>query len=422
MVVTNMNILEISKKTLIRIVIDETPFALATRNAFREFKVEPIDKNNINAILGCELRHQLLLDNLIERYFDKVDFEKTIYLRFLIANQLFLRRFSNDELYVKATQDLDKEKIDALLEFVKSTNEIIPNELDKSSPEFLALRFNTPAWVIRMWQKQYGKGVVFKVLKTNYHQSVPTIRVNERLISSDAVLSKYPDFAKSLVENVLIYQGKGTPKNLEEFKTNKIFFMKMATKYVLDRLEIEPIKGIAIYSDVPNNIYLDLVARFGDKVAADIIIHHTQSYYETKKNIEHHGYTGLSTYNANSSSIITCISKKVDTMICLPKNSTFDLLRSTPDYFLRVKQEKLDEIIEGEYQTLEESARVVEVDGRLVYMIPTISKKESSMMIANFLFHHPEFELVEEKQFFPFEAFDSCLYYAILRKTGEPSD
>ena len=115
MVATNMNVLEISKKTLIRIVVDETPFALATRNAFREYKVEPIDKNNINAILGCELRHQLLLDNLIERYFDKVDFEKSVYLRFLIANQLFLRRFSNDELYAKATQDLDKEKIDALL-------------------------------------------------------------------------------------------------------------------------------------------------------------------------------------------------------------------------------------------------------------------------------------------------------------------
>ncbi len=417
-----MNELEISKITLLKIVVNETPFALAIRNSFREYKVEPTAKNNITALLGCELRHHYLLDSLVERFFENVDFEKTIYVRFLISNQLFLRRFSNNEIYIKAIEDLPKEQVDQLVDFVNSTTEIIPNELDKSSPEFLSLRFNTPAWVIRMWQKQYGKGVVFKILKSNYHQSTPTIRVNEKLLDAEEFIAKHPDFAKSLVENILIFHGRGTPKNLEEFKNNKIFFMKMATKIVMDKLEIEPIKGIAVYSDVPNNIYLDLVSRFGKSVKADLIIHHTQSYYETKRNIENYGYQGLSIYNAASSSIVTCVSNKVNTMICLPKNTTFDLLRSTPDYFLRIKQDKLDEIIANETQALEESARIIEVDGRLVYMVPTISKKESSILIGNFLFHHPEFSLVEEKQFFPFEAYDSCLYYAILKKTGEASD
>ena len=418
-----MNELEITKITLLKIVVDKTPFALAIKNVFREQKiVEPVFKNNVTALLGCELRHHFLLDNLIERFFENVEFEKTIYLRFLISNQLFLHRFNNKDIYVKAVEDLPKDKVDELVDFVNSTNEIIPSELDKSSPEFLSLRFNTPAWVVRMWQKQYGKGLVFKILKSNYRQSTPTIRVNDRLISADEIIAKHPDFSKSLVENVLVYQGRGTPKNLDEFKNNKIFFMKMATKYVIDRLEIEPIKGIALYSDVPNNIYLDLVTRFGNKVAADLIIHHTQSYFETKKNIDNYGYTGLAIYNAAASSVVTCVSKKVNTMICLPKNTAFDLLRSTPDYFLRIKQEELDEIISGEYSALEECASVTEVDGKLVYMIPTISKKESSILIGNFLFHHNEFELVEEKQFFPFEEFDSCLYYAILKKTGEPSD
>jgi len=417
-----MNELEIAKVTLLKIVVNETPFALAIRNSLRENKVDITAKNNITALLGCELRHHYLLDSLIERFFENVEFEKTIYIRFLISNQLFLRRFSNNEIYIKAVEDLPKEQVDSLVDFVNSTNEIIPNELDKSSPEFLSLRFNTPAWVIRMWQKQYGKGAVFKILKSNYHQSTPTIRVNERLISADEMISKHPDFAKSIVENILIYHGRGTPKNLDEFKDNRIFFMKMATKVVIDKLEIEPLKGIAVYSDVPNNIYLDLVARFAKDVKADLIIHHTQSYYETKKVIENCGYNGLSVYNAASSSIVTCVSKKVNTMICLPKNTTFDLLRSTPDYFLRIKQDKLDEIIEGEYQALEESAGVVESGGRLVYMIPTISKKESSILIGNFLFHHPEFSLTEEKQYFPFEPYDSCLYFAILTKTGEESD
>ena len=417
-----MNEIEISKEILIKIVVQKIPFNLAIRNSFKNYKLEPKTKGNVSALIGCELRHHFLFDNLIERYFDEVEFEKTIYLRFLLSNQLFLHRFSNLDIYTKVVEELPRENVDILLEFVKSTNEIIPTELDKSSPEFLSLRFNTPAWVIRMWQNQFGKGLVFKILKANYHKSIPSVRVNEKLITADEIINKYPDFSKSIVENILVFQGKGTPKNLEEFKNNKIFFMKMATKFLLDKLEIEPLKGIALFSEVPNNIYLDLVVRFGNNVSADLIINNTQSYFETKKCIENYGYTGLSVYNAPSSSLVTCVSKKVNTMFCLPKNTSLDHLRSTPDYFLRVNQEDLDGLIASEKSALEESASLVEVNGRVVYMVPTISKKESSTLIGDFLYHHPEFELVEEKQIFPFEEFDSCLYYAILKRIGEESD
>ena len=417
-----MKELEVSKTILEKIILNDVPFALAIRNGFKKGNIDGQARSNITALLGCELRHHIILNNLIERYFENPKFEDTVYLRFLVTNKLFLHRYKNEEIYALAIQTLEKEKVDSLMQFVSSTNEIIPSELDKASPEYLSMRFNTPAWVIKMWQKQYGKGVTFKILKCNYHQSTPSVRVNERVTTAQDILNKYPDFAQSPVDNILVYQGRGTPKHLEEFKTNKIFFMKMATKYVIDKLEIEPIKRIAIYSDVPNNIYLDLVARFGKDVAADVVINHTQSFFECKKVIEENRYDNIRLYNASYSSLITCISHRVGTMICLPKNTIFDLLRSTPDYFIRVKQEKLDEIIKEESESLEEASRMVELDGNLVYMIPTVSKKESSTLIGNFLYKHPEFELIEEKQFFPFEAFDSCLYYAIMRRKGESND
>ena len=417
-----MNEFEIAKLTLEKIVVEDVPFALAIRNSFKKYNVEPQARNNITALLGCELRHHYLLDNLIHRYFVDIEFEKTVYLRFLISNKLFLKRFNNDELLKLVLTDLDKNIVNQLVEFVSSTKEIIPNDLDKTSPEYLSMRFNTPAWVIKMWQKQFGKGVVFKVLKTNYRQSIPSIRVNEQLTTKEKVLAKHPDLVLSPIDNILVFQGKGTPKYFEEFKKNEVFFMKMGTKYILDKIEIEPIKRIAIYSDVPNNIYLDLVSRFGNDVAMDLIINHTQSYYETKRICETYKYKNIALYNAASSSIITCVSNKVGTMICLPKSTTFDLLRSTPDYFLRVKQDQLDSIINEEKATLEECANQVEEGGTLVYMVPTISKKESTTLIANFLFLHPEYSLEEERQFFPFDEFDSCLYYAILKKTGGHSD
>ena len=49
-------------------------------------------------------------------------------------------------------------------------------------------------------------------------------------------------------------------------------------------------------------------------------------------------------------------------------------------------------------------------------MVPTLSRKESNNIIAKFLVDNKDFELIEERQFFPFEVYDSCLYSARLKK------
>lgn len=411
-----MNVFEVSKSILLKLVNEDVPFAVVLKNTFKKTNVDPAFKNDVAAIVGCELRHHYIFDNLVNRFFDGVEFEKTIYLRFALANGLFLRRFSDTEIIALAEQELDKETIYQLYNFVKSTNEIIPNELDKASPEYLSYRYNTPAWVIRMWQKQYGKGVVFKTLKVNYRQSVPSIRVNEKNIDIDEFLGKHPDFSKAPIDNMIIYQGRGTPKKLPEFESGDLFFMKMATKYILDILDLDVLKGIAIYTEVPNNIYLDLLTRFSEDTKLDLVINNTFCYYEVKRNLQKVAKHHIFVYEAEYSSLLTCLSKKVHTMICMPKSSTFDLLRSTPDYFLRIKQDKLDEIIANESACLLECSKYVEEGGELVYMIPTLSRKESNNVIAKFLVDNKDFELVEERQFFPFEVYDSCLYFARLKK------
>ena len=279
-----MNEFELGKQILTKMVFDEVPFALVLRQTFKKSDIDPAVKSNITALLGCELRHHLIFDNLINRFIgEEVEFEKTIYLRFYLSNHLFLRRFKDSELLELAKADLPIKEVDDLLTFVDSTNEIIPEELDKSSPEFLSLRYNTPAWVIRMWQKQFGKGVVFKVLKVNYRPSVSSVRVNEKLLDINEFVSKHPDFSLSPIENMVVYQGRGNAKNLDEYKEYKIFFMKMATKHVLDRLGLDPIKRVAIYTETPNNIYMEIAAQLGKDYPLDLVINHAPTLFEARK-------------------------------------------------------------------------------------------------------------------------------------------
>ena len=408
---------ELSKLVLSKIIINDVPFSSALKTVFKKENVaDGTIRGNVTALVGCELRHHYLLDNLMERYFEETEFEHTVYIRFWVANHLFLRRFADKELYSLAVKDLPKAQVDELVKFVSSGVDIIPDTMDKASPEFLALRFNTPAWIIKMWQKQYGKGLIFKVLKTNYKHSIPSLRVNTNWMSTEEFLRSHADFVPSAASDIVFYNGKGSPKQLKEFQENEIFFMKAATKYVIDKLDIEPMRGAVIYSEMPNNIHLDLMVRCGDKLHLEIITNHYGYYLDAKKAVESSKLEKAAVYEADYSSLITCLAEPVNTVFCLPKNTCLDLLRSTPDYFLRIKQDQLDGYIANELATLAECGRFVETGGKLVYMVPTICKKESSGLIGTFLFENPEFELVEEQQFFPFDSYDSCLYYAILSK------
>ena len=411
---------EIAHQILLRLVRDEVPFALVLRQTFKKMDCDPVTKSNITALLGCELRHHLIFDNLMKRFIEEdIDFAKTIYLRFYLSNLLFLRRFEDDELLKLAIEELDEDSVMDLVKFVKSTNEIIPEEYDKASPEYLSLRYNTPAWIIRMWQKQYGKGLVFKVLKVNYRASIASLRLRTKEITVEEFLGKHPDYSVAPVSDMVLYQGRGNAKSLEELKEHKIFFMKMGTKYVLDQLELSPLKSLAIYSETLNNIFLDINARFGDDYPIDFVINHSSAIYDARKLRTELGLDKLYLYESNSEGLLTCLSKKVDTFICVPKNSMLDLLRSTPDYFLYIKQNQLDELIANETKCLEDCAKFVAPEGQLVYMIPTLSRKESNSLIANFLVSHPEFSLIEEQQLFPFDSYDSCLYYARMKRNGE---
>ena len=141
-----MNEFEIGKSVLLKLVVDEMPFALVLRKTFKKIDVDPVTKSNITALVGCELRHHYIFDSLINRFIsESIEFEKTVYLRFYLANHLFLRRFKDAELLALAKNDMPMTEVDDLIKFIDSTNEYIPEELDKASPEFLSLRYNTPA-------------------------------------------------------------------------------------------------------------------------------------------------------------------------------------------------------------------------------------------------------------------------------------
>lgn len=413
----------IARDILVNIIENEVPFSLAIKNTFRKQKVDKEQSRNITALVGCELRHHIIFDYLLNKYFGKIPLAYSSGVLFLLSNLLFLKRFDKNDIYEFASTSLkefdksfENKKLDEFIKEIENSDSLIPNSIQQNSDEYFSFRFNTPLWIVRMWSKQYGKSVCIKMLKGNYKNTITTLAINPLLTNETEVLQSSSDFDKTIVPGILSYNGKVPVRKNAFFEKGQIFYEKMATKVIIDSLDIEPIKKIAIYCSFPNNIYLDLVSRFGVNVSIDLINSNTQSYFENKKMINLLGLPYINVFDETYKEIYTSLSNPVNLFFVLPRNSMLDLLRSTPDYFIKFKQNMLDDIIKEQKETLENASSRLEIDGNIVYMIPTLSMKEGHLLIKDFLIKHPEFVLEEERQFFPYESLDSCLYYANIKK------
>ena len=413
-----MNSIELAFVIYKKIVYQNIPFSLALKNECKAKKVEPKQRSEISTLIGCALRHYLIFELRINEEKENFSQDGFTLCSLGLANTFFLKKVHNNELLDFASKILNEEENNSLknlLSKFEKNEHLIPNTIKANSVEFLSYRYNTPLWLVRMWNKHYGLNALYKILKSNNRP----IDVYVKNLFNEGINDANFELVKDQ-KNIYKYIGKEPLKRNELFATHNLFTYSLGMNEMLDKIDIDPVRGIAIYSAYPNNLYLDLISRTSKYLKADIISPTFQVLSDIQKSIKSNNLENVRLYEANASSIITCISNKVHTFFVLPVNSRFSLLRSTPDYFLKVDQSKLDTFINGEKDTLNEVSNFVDENGSIVYCIDTISQKEGHLLIESFLNEHSDFSLIEEKQYLGFGS-SSAMYYAILVK-GSKND
>lgn len=418
-------ILRLSTEAVKNIIVDKKSFSKTLKNVFETADVTSEVKSNVAAFVGCVLRHYYVFEKFVVDNFDNLKTEQVIQVYLLLANKLFLKRLDNDvclafleEEFEKSETPFEKEKNEQLFQKVGDEIPLMPESIDKGSYEFLSLRFNTPLWLVKMWVKHYGRGLTYKILKANSRPSSLSVRVNTILTTGEELLEKHPDsLAKSDIENMLIYKRRSSIRKESFSRDNLVFQESLSIKYLFDLLEIDYLKPTAIYAHDYNSSYLELAVRAKNSANFDIIVPGGKDLYQFRTGIANFKLSQrIKAYECSITGLVSVLSQPVSNFLVFPKSSNLEMLRSDPGYFFHFDPGSIDELIKSQMTTLEECSKFVENGGRLIYAIPTISKKEGTYMISNFIKNHPEFKLLVERQIFPFEHFDSCLYFAIISK------
>ena len=408
----------LAKDILQNIIIENVPFSLALKQAFKNDNVSKEDKPIVSALVGCALRHYLVMERLIKDAYPNIESNGFIALLVAFSNALFIKKLNQDDCNALAASFLKEDDIkvtDFIAPYLEN-KKLVPEEIDVGSFEFLSYRYNTPVSVIKMWNKQFGHVTASRILKANSKPAPAVLRINNNLISDDDFFNQYPEFEKCETSGVALFNGEGRFKNHPTNEKNLVRVLPLAYKEMVDEGDVDFLRGLAIYAEYPNDLLTELLSRFNNLTNIEFMAGNYSAFINTKNALNKHAIKGINVYEANASSIITCVSKPVHTFIVMPDSSRLNLLQVLPDYFLRFDIEKLDDLIANQSKALNEASSQVEDGGYLLYFVDTISRKENNGVVNEFLKEHPEFTLIKDKLYFPYKKYGGSYFFAVLKK------
>lgn len=410
----------LAKELLSKIIYERIPFSLALKAVFKRNNLVKDDKVIVSAVVGCVLRHYLVMNRIIQMSYPDMENEGMIALLIALSNALFIKKLNQKECN-EAVAPFIKENEPTVEDFISpylDERKLVPNDIEIGSYDFLSYRYNTPVGLVRMWHKQFGHISANKILRSNSRPGPIVVRINNTLINDDDFFEKYSDFEKvEGIEGVALYRGESKFKNHQVNEKRLAFLLPLAYKEMIDAGEIDLLRGLAIYCEYPNDIFSELMARYSTLNNVEFIANNINTLNNVKNFLARNNYLkGVNIYEAQATSIVTCLSKPVHTFLVMPDNSHLNLLQLLPDYFLHFDLDKLDEYLANQKVVLQQAADQVEEGGYLLYLVDTISKKESSAIINDFINDHPEFILVRDKQYFPYKRCGSSFYFAVMKK------
>ena len=408
----------LAKDILQKIIFENIPFSLALKQAFKKGDISKEDRSVVSAVVGCALRHFIVMERLIKDAYPEIANDGFLALLVAFSNAMFIKKMDQNECNALAQSFLNdyELKVEEFIAPFLEGKKLVPEEIEVGSFEFLSYRYNTPLSVIKMWNKQFGHLTTSRILKANSKPSPVVLRINNSKINDEDFFAQYPEFESTDIPGVALYKGEGKFKNSIAFERQLAYPLTPAFKEMFDEGDVDLLRGLAIYAEYPNDLLVELSSRFTNINNVEFVAGSYSAFINTKNSLAKSGLSGVNVYEAGASSIVTCISKPVHTFLVMPDSSRLNLLQVLPDYFLRFDIEKLDELIANQSKALQEASAQVEDGGYLLYLVDTISRKETMGLINEFLRNNESFSLVRDKQYFPYKKYGGSYYFAVLKK------
>lgn len=425
-----MNVREYAFNCLCRVFIDKSYSNLDLDNILRTANLNDKDKALLTNIVYGTLQHYLLLSWEIKQRLTKKKQLKPKMEILLMLSLYQMRYLDKVPSYAIINEAVDIAKsldgtwganfANAILRTL-SREKLEPKLEDfKDKYEYYQIIYNTPIWIIKMWEKYYGIQNTYAILNANLKEAPLTVRLDINHCSKEKLLQEEGFVSTNWLENAFYYTNKGNISQTTAFKKGYIAIQDESSQYVSLVLDPKPNERVLDMCAAPGSKLLHVASLMKDEgkiLAIDIHEHRVQLM---NNSLTKYGYHNVTTKCYDSTLLASKVRNNYFDKILLDAPcSGFGVVRRKPDIFLESTQEKLDGIVAIQEKLLENAYALLKQGGTLVYSTCTLSKQENDFQITKFISRHHDMKLIVEKQIFPFEHDSDGFYIAKMIKDSD---
>ena len=347
-----MKELEIAESLLQKVLEDNTPFLDVLKDTFKtHVELRPY-RGNVAGLLGCELRHHILMEYLCKPLEGLTDQQRRfIYLG--LANNYYFKRFDVAEVKAFVLAQVGEghaDEVKALFEKAEEGKEIIPEEIDKNSHLYMSLRYNAPEWAIKVLL-HYSQPLTLRILRKFARPMASTLRLRTS-IAGVHTLEGNADFVPTKVDCIYAYQGHQSLRKNELYRAGKLFLEKMLIKQIIDEnLVSEPSEILLFNGNDDSALEMELIETYGHRIGMNFATTNVDTKIEVSKVIKSEKLSNINFFSADDPLFMEAdISRPQNLVLAFPDSTNFDKIPETPDYlFTLIKQNEYFPF--GEYET-----------------------------------------------------------------------
>lgn len=278
----------------------------------------------------------------------------------------------------------------------------------------LAINTSHPEWLVKMIEKHYGQDVVKAFCYANNMPPKNVARINRLRANEQYMLNEGFKKTKLSPDG---YEFDGNIAYTDAFVRGCVTIQDESSQLVALSLDPKPGQTVLDMCAAPGSKTThmgQLMKNEGKIYAFDI---HPHKIDLINKAAERLGITNIIAAACDATKLDTKFeSETFDKILVDAPCSGIGVIRRKPEIKLRDLRADFDQIIDIQKKLLITAAKLVKVNGEIVYSTCTLNKKENEKQIEEFMKSFPNFRLVEQKTILPNEYDSDGFYIAKLVK------
>ena len=287
--------------------------------------------------------------------------------------------------------------VNAVLRRVADNGIRLP-DTSETNPDYLAIKYSCPEWLISLWIESYGYDNAVALAEKALEAPPVVIRVNTTKITPDELIWKLAEEGvisekTDIAPDALIISNTGSVDELEAYKQGYFHAQDLASQLCCAALDPQEGETVFDLCSAPGGKAFTVAERMNNSGVVRAF-----DIYQSRVELIKNGATRLGLSNVFSylsdASIFNENYGLADRVLCDVPCSGLGIIRRKPEIRFKNRSD-IDNLPELQYRILCNATRYLKQGGRLVYSTCTLNPAENSDVCIRFLSEHPEFTAVE---------------------------